>query len=137
MAGYAHAAGAAGGIDPNLDRPTPVGDATKATTEAPALPELFGNGSLLRLQQRVLRAGVRAPSLQRWPIALALWRWAAAVALIGWLPLVVLVIVAPAQPSALRSLLLDFGVHCRALLAAPILVLAEAISARLSELAQH
>ena len=111
--------------------------AAGVTGEAPSLPELFGNGPLLRLQQRVLRAGTHAPSLQRRPIAVALWRWAAAVALIGWLPLLLLVVVAPAQPGALRSLLLDFGVHCRSLLAAPMLVLAETISARLGEVAQH
>jgi len=137
MAGYAHAAGATGGKALELDRPTPVGDAGKNAGEATRLPELFGNGPLLRLQQRVLRAGVRSPSVQRRPLAVALWRWAAAVALIGWLPLLLLVAAAPAQPGALRSLLLDFGLHCRSLLAAPILVLAEAISARLSEVARH
>jgi hypothetical protein len=137
MAGYAHAAGAAGGIDPELDRPTPVGETTKDAGEAPSLPELFGNGPLLRLQQRVLGAGTASPSVRRRPLAVELWHWAAAVALIGWLPLLLLVALAPAQPGALRSLLLDFGVHCRSLLAAPILVLAEAISARLGEVAQH
>jgi hypothetical protein len=116
MAAYAQTAGAPG--------------------DTPGLPELFGNGPLLRLQQRVLRAGAHAPSVRR-PIAIELWQWAIAVALIGWLPLLLLVNLAPAQPGALRSLLLDFGVHCRSLLAAPTLVLAEAISARLGEIARH
>ena len=112
-------------------------DAPKDAAEVAGLPELFGNGPLLRLQQRVLRVGTRPAGGRRRPIAVELWQWAAAVALIGWLPLLLLVVVAPAQPGALRSLLLDFGVHCRSLLAAPILVLAELISARLGEMAQH
>jgi hypothetical protein len=136
MAGYSHAAGAARGVNPDLDRTTPVIDAKQDVAMAPGLPELFGNGPLLRLQQRVLRAGTH-PGVRRRPLAVALWHWATAVALIGWLPLLLLVAVAPAQPGALRSLLLDFGVHCRSLAAAPILVLAEAISARLGEVAQH
>lgn len=138
MAGYAHAAGAGGGIGSELHGPASPGDATREPGDsARGLPELFGNGPLLRLQQRVLRAGTQVPSVRRRPLALAVWHWAAVVALIGWVPLLLLVAVAPAQPGALRSLLLDFGVHCRSLLAAPVLVLAEAISARLSELAQH
>lgn len=137
MAGYSHAARTAGGIDPDLDPTTTVTDANKAAAAAPGLPELFGNGPLLRLQQRVLRASTYPPGARRRPLSVALWRWAGAVALIGWLPLLVLVVVAPAQPGALRSLLLDFGVHCRSVAAAPVLVLAEAISARLGEVAQH
>lgn len=137
MAGYSHAARAAGGIDPDLDPSTTVTDAKQGAATAPGVPELFGNGPLLRLQQRVLRASTYPPGARRRPLSVALWRWAGAVALIGWLPLLLLVVVVPAQPGALRSLLLDFGVHCRSVAAAPILVLAEAISARLGEVAQH
>src|SRR4029079_3113079 len=113
MAGYAHAAGATGGKALELDRPTPVGDAGKNAGEATRLAELFGNGTLLRLPQRLLRRGVRAPSVQRRPLAVALWRWAAAVALIGWLPLLLLVAAAPAHAGALPLPPLDFGPHLR------------------------
>jgi hypothetical protein len=102
-----------------------------------ALPELFGAGPILWLARWLSRS---IPSGRLLPGPPTLWRYGAAVALLSWVPLLVLAAVASAYTHGgdLGSLGTDYALHCRSLVAAPVLILAEALCPpQLQRLAQH
>ena len=82
------------------------------------MENLFAGGPPLKIEQRLGLVTPSDPCIAR----------RAAIVFLGWVPLLVLTVVEDVllHKRASRSFLLDFGVHARFLLAAPILVLAEA-----------
>ncbi|HWO13199.1 MAG TPA: hypothetical protein VNN80_27045 [Polyangiaceae bacterium] len=85
------------------------------------LEGLFGGGSILVMQRRL---GVARPAM------VAPWRSAAWVAGLGWLPLLLLAAVQSrfTVSASFESFLADAGIHARALVAAPALIVGRAIS---------
>jgi hypothetical protein len=79
-------------------------------------PELFEGGPPHRMQTWARLVGPGRPNIGRRALLLVA---------IGWLPPVILVM-ATGDPGRLAALILDIGFHARSLVAAPLLVLAEA-----------
>jgi len=91
---------------------------------------LFGSAALSRLERRLGFPGRDSSHFRR----------AVALLCIGWVPLLTLASLQEGllPGTSLRSFLMDIGVHCRALIAAPVLILAEAICVpQLSSTCRH